>query len=208
MAKNFRSALICFVLGTFILGALVYQHQKIESLKREKRAYKRNTEILQGNIDFYVARDSLNVARIGDLQLTIREFEQYRAKDAEIIKSLKNQNRDLHTVITAQSQTISELEVALKDSIIYMPGTPAPVDVKSLVYSDPYLDLNGFIRDGKEFKGTVTTKDYLTITETVEYQRFLGFLWKTSRIKNREFEILSLNPHTTITGFDVITIER
>ena len=54
----------------------------------------------------------------------------------------------------------------------------------------------------------ITTRDSLLIVETVQYKRFLGFLWKTNRIKNRSFDVVSLNPNTTIEDFKVVTIEK
>ena len=58
------------------------------------------------------------------------------------------------------------------------------------------------------FSGKIITRDSLLITESVQYKRFLNFLWKTKRIKKREFDIVSKNPYTKITGFEVITIEK
>ena len=187
--------------------ALIVQHGKIKHLRAERDKYQTNTQVLMEDVKRYQTRDSLNVATIGVLELKLSEFKKYRAEDAELIKSLKIKNRDLEAVTTAQMQTISELRAELKDSIVYLPGDTVERVVKCIEYRDRYLDVVGCIVDNV-FSGEVVSRDSLTIVNTVQYKRLWGFLWKTKKVKNRQIDVVSKNPHTQIMGVEYIEIEK
>lgn len=183
------------------------QRSRINTLTGERDKYRTNTETLLQEVSRYQTKDSLNAAKVGVLELKLSEFEKYRASDAELIKTLQTKNRDLQRVTTAQMETINELRANVRDSIVYLPGDTVTTVLHCIEYSDKWVDFDGCIINNT-FSGKIITRDSLLITESVQYKRFLNFLWKTKRIKNREFDIVSKNPHTKITGFEVITIEK
>lgn len=183
------------------------QRSRINTLTGERDKYRTNTETLLQEVFRYQTKDSLNAAKVGVLELKLSEFEKYRASDAELIKTLQTKNRDLQRVTTAQMETINELRANVRDSIVYLPGDTVTTVLRCIEYSDKWVDFDGCIINNT-FSGKIITRDSLLITETVQYKRFLNFLWKTKRIKNREFDIVSKNPNSKITGFEVITIEK
>lgn len=183
------------------------QRSRINTLTGERDKYRTNTETLLQEVSRYQTKDSLNAAKVGVLELKLSEFEKYRASDAELIKTLQTKNRDLQRVTTAQMETINELRANVRDSIVYLPGDTVTTVLRCIEYSDKWVDFDGCIKNNT-FSGKIITRDSLLITETVQYKRFLNFLWKTKRIKNREFDIVSKNPNSKITGFEVITIEK
>ena len=183
------------------------QRTKIEKLTDERNRYRGNTETLLQDVETYKTKDSLNAAKVGVLELKLSEFERYRASDAELIKTLQAKNRDLERVTTTQMETINELRATVRDSVVYLPGDTVTTVLRCIEYSAKWVDFDGCIINNM-FSGKIITRDSLLITETVQYKRWLGFLWKTKRIKNREFDIVSKNPYTKITGFEVITIEK
>lgn len=183
------------------------QRSRINTLTGERDKYRTNTETLLQEVSRYQTKDSLNAAKVGVLELKLSEFEKYRASDAELIKTLQTKNRDLQRVTTAQMETINELRANVRDSIVYLPGDTVTTVLRCIEYSDKWVDFDGCIINNT-FSGKIITRDSLLITETVQYKRFLNFLWKTKRIKNREFDIVSKNPNSKITGFEVITIEK
>lgn len=205
MKKYIGLAVAAVVVAAIV--ALVVQHGKIKHLRAERDTYQTNTQVLMEDVKRYQTKDSLNVATIGVLELKLSEFRKYRAEDAELIKSLKVKNRDLEAVTTAQMQTISELRAELKDSIVYLPGDTVERVVKCIEYRDRYLDVVGCIIDNV-FSGEVVSRDSLTIVNTVQYKRFWGFLWKTKKVKNRQIDVVSKNPHTQIMGVEYIEIEK
>ena len=183
------------------------QRSRINQLTGERDKYRTNTETLLQDVSRYQTKDSLNAAKVGVLELKSSEFERYRASDAELIKTLQTKNRELEAVTTAQMETITQLRGTVRDSIVYLPGDTVTTVLRCIEYSDKWVDLDGCIINNT-FSGKIITRDSLLITESVQYKRWLGFLWKTKRIKNREFDIVSKNPNSKITGFEVITIEK
>ena len=183
------------------------QRSRINTLTGERDKYRTNTETLLQEVSRYQTKDSLNAAKVGVLELKLSEFEKYRASDAELIKTLQTKNRELERVTTTQMETINELRATVRDSVVYLLGDTVTTVLRCIEYSDKWVDFDGCIKNNT-FSGKIITRDSLLITETVQYKRWLGFLWKTKRIKNREFDIVSKNPHTKITGFEVITIEK
>lgn len=196
---------------TAIIGAIAAviwgQHVRIKNLTADRDKYKSNTETLLQDVRTYQTKDSLNAAKVGNLELKLSEYKKYRADDAALIKSLQTKNRDLQRVTTAQMETINELRANVRDSIVYLPGDTVTTVLRCIEYSDKWVDFDGCIINNT-FSGKIITRDSLLITESVQYKRWLGFLWKTKRIKNREFDIVSKNPNSKITGFEVITIEK
>lgn len=190
-----------------VAAAFWVQQSRIKRLTAERDKYRNNTETLLQDVRTYQTKDSLNAAKVGNLELKLSEYKKYRADDAALIKSLQTKNRDLQRVTTAQMKTINELRANVRDSIVYLPGDTVTTVLRCIEYSDKWVDLDGCIINNT-FSGKIITRDSLLITESVQYKRWLGFLWKTKRIKNREFDIVSKNPNSKITGFEVITIEK
>lgn len=189
-----------------VAAAFWAQHAKIKRLTEERDRYRSNTEILLQNVETYQTKDSLNAAKVGVLELKLSEFEKYRTSDAELIKTLQTKNRDLRRITTTQLETINELRGTVRDSIVYLPGDT--VVLRSVDISDPWFSLKGCTTPDGEFTGTFINRDSILIAETVQYRRFLGFLWKTKKIKSREIDIISRNPHTKIIGVEYIEIEK
>lgn len=205
MKKYLIWAAIAMVVAA--VATIWVQRTKIEKLTDERNRYRGNTETLLQDVETYKTKDSLNAAKVGVLELKLSEFEKYRASDAELIKTLQTKNRELERVTTTQMETINELRATVRDSVVYLPGDTVTTVLRCIEYSDKWVDFDGCIKNNT-FSGKIITRDSLLITEIVQYKRWLGFLWKTKRIKNREFDIVSKNPHTKITGFEVITIEK
>lgn len=205
MKKYLIWAAIAMVVAA--VATIWVQRTKIEKLTDERNRYRGNTETLLQDVETYKTKDSLNAAKVGVLELKLSEFEKYRASDAELIKTLQTKNRELERVTTTQMETINELRATVRDSVVYLLGDTVTTVLRCIEYSDKWVDFDGCIKNNT-FSGKIITRDSLLIMETVQYKRWLGFLWKTKRIKNREFDIVSKNPHTKITGFEVITIEK
>ena len=196
------------IIGAIFAALLVFagfQQNAIENLKQERNRYERNTQSLLLDIEQYKTRDSLNAAKVGALELTIQEYERFRAADAKLIKTLQTKNRDLTAITAAQSQTIMELSAVPRDTVIIRDSVAIPA--VAVHTGDAWYDFDGILTE-QEFTGTLVNRDSLLVAETVQYKRFLGFLWKTKRIKNKQIDVVSKNPHTTIMGIEYIEIEK
>lgn len=184
------------------------QRSRINQLTGERDKYRTNTETLLQDVSRYQTKDSLNAAKVGVLELKLSEFEKYRASDAELIKTLQTKNRDLERVTTTQMETINELRATVRDSVVYLPGDTVTTILRCVDIVEPYFELHGCATPDGQFTGTHINRDSLLIVETVQYKRWLGFLWKTKKIKNREIDVISRNPHTKIMGVEYIEIEK
>lgn len=205
MKKYLIWAAIAMVVAA--VATIWVQRTKIEKLTDERNRYRGNTETLLQDVETYKTKDSLNAAKVGVLELKLSEFERYRASDAELIKTLQTKNRELERVTTTQMETINELRATVRDSVVYLPGDTVTTVVRCIEYSDKWVDFDGCIINNT-FSGKIITRDSLLITETVQYKRWLGFLWKTKKIKNRQIDVVSKNPATKILGVEFVTIEK
>lgn len=191
-----------------VAAALWVQHAKIKRLTDERDKYRSNTEILLQDVKTYQTKDSLNAIKVGNLELSLAEYKKYRADDLALIKTLRAKNRDLERVTTTQMETINELRATVRDSVVYLPGDTVTTVLRCVDIVEPWFELHGCSTPDGQFTGTHINRDSLLIVETVQYKRWLGFLWKTKKIKNREIDVVSKNPATKILGVEFVTIEK
>lgn len=206
MKKYLIWAAIAMVVAA--VATIWVQRTKIEKLTDERNRYRGNTETLLQDVETYKTKDSLNAAKVGVLELKLSEFEKYRASDAELIKTLQTKNRDLERVTTTQMETINELRATVRDSVVYLPGDTVTTVLRCIDVVEPWFELHGCTTPAGVFTGTHINRDSLLIAETVQYKRWLGFLWKTKKIKNRQIDVVSKNPATKILGVEFVTIEK
>lgn len=200
-----RRRLIVAAVMAAVLVVIVLQGVSVRRIKSERNRYERNTESLLLNVEQYKIRDSLHAARVQSLELTVKEFERFRADDAALIKELKQRNRDLAAVNKTQSQTIIDLRAIPRDTVVVRDSVKVPA--VAVHCGDAWFDFDGLLTE-KEFTGTLVNRDSLVIAESVKYKRFLGFLWKTRKVENRQLDVVSKNPHTKIMGIEHVVIEK
>ena len=174
--------------------------------KAQAARYKSNTDALLSDVEQYRVRDSLSAARVQSLELTVKEFERFRADDAELIRELKQRNRDLAAVNKTQSQTIIDLRAVPRDTVVIIRDS-IRVPAVAVHCGDAWFDFDGLLT-ADDFTGKLANRDSLVLAETVKYRRFLGFLWKTRKVEDRQLDVVSRNPHTTIIGIEHIAIEK
>lgn len=196
--------------------ALVLAFHKIHKLKEENARLLSNQEILltqkqtiMAESQAYRVSDSLNAAKVSELQFTLKEYKKYRAQDLQLIEQLRVKKSDLQKVIDSQTETINILSAKLNDSIRIDTVTNIADTLKCFDYKSKWTDVSGCI-DLK--RGSINlqikNRESLKIVETVVYKRFLGFLWKTNKVKDRQVDVVSENPNTTITNLDYVSIKR
>ena len=197
---------LLFVAGAVLALCIIRgQHLRIQQLASDRDRYKGNTEALMTDVERFQVRDSLSAARVEALELTVKEFERFRSEDAALIRELRQRNRDLASVNTTQAQTIIELSAVPKDTVIIRDSIP--LKAVAVHAGDPWYDFDGLLTEN-DFIGTLANRDSLLLAETVKYKRFLGFLWKTKKVAERQTTIVSRNPHTEILGIEHIVIEK
>lgn len=199
MKKNIIFCVI--IIAALFLVAVREKH--LANIKAEAARYKSNTEALMEDVERYRVLDSLSGARVESLELTVKEFERYRAEDARLIKALKAKNRDLAAVASTQTNTVIDLHTVARDTVIIRDSVE--VKAKAVYCGDPWYDFRGVLA-GDEFSGKMEHRDSLLLVESVRYKRFLW--WKTKRIKDRQLDCVSKSPHNSIIGLEYVVIEK
>lgn len=197
---------LLFLAGVVLALCIIRgQHLRIQQLTSERDRYKGNTEALMTDVERFQVRDSLSAARVEALELTVKEFERFRSEDAALIRELRQRNRDLAEVNSTQAETIITLSAIPRDTVIIRDSVP--IRAKAVHAGDAWYDFDGLLTED-EFTGRLQNRDSLILAETVKYHRFLGFLWKTKRVDERQATVVSRNPHTEIIGVEHVVIER
>lgn len=202
MKTSTKITLILAVVAIIFIGL---QALRIKNLTGERDRYRSNTTALLRDVEHYRTQDSLNAVKAEVLSLKLSEMERYRAEDMKTIESLKIRKKDLEQVTTMQMQTIAELRGTVADTVVMVREVRDTVQV--LHVSDEWIDLHGIVADGA-FDGTLEVRDSIYIVESVQRARFLGFLWRTKRIKSREVDVMNKNPYTEIMSIESIIIEQ
>ena len=193
---------VACILATAI--AIIVSTNRINRLTYERDRYKGNAAALLTDVQRYRVRDSLNAARVESLELTVKEYERFRADDAELIRELKARNRDLAAVNKTQSQTIIELSAVPRDTVIIVRDS-IQVPAVAVHCGDAWYNFDGILTKD-EFTGKMEHRDSLLLVESVRYKRFLW--WKTKRIKDRQLDCVSKSPHNSIIGLEYVVIEK
>ncbi len=97
---------------------------RIKNLKEENSRLKSNQEVLlsekesiMAQSQLYKVSDSLNAAKVTELQLSLSEYKKYRKQDLKLIEQLKVSKSDLQRVISSQTETINLLSAKLSEHI-------------------------------------------------------------------------------------------
>lgn len=183
------------------------QRSRINQLTGERDKYRTNTETLLQDVSRYKTKDNLNAARVGVLELSIQDYERFMKEDADLINKLKRKNEELQNFSKIQAETIIKIRAQVKDSLIYIPGDTAYQLIPCVSFRDSWTNIDACVYNDTLI-GDIQIRDSLILYETIIYKRFLGVLWKTKKIKERSFNIVSKNPYTEIKGVEVVSIRK
>lgn len=200
-----KSIKIYIILGIIIVslaGTIALLTSRLKKEKAEKELYKKNTDVLMGEVEAYQTKDSLNVVSVGLLELKLSEYKKYRADDLNLINSLKVDKKKLQQITTTQTQTIYELKGSVRDSIVYRDNFIVDT-LKCIAIHNTWFDLKGCSNRNNDFSGTFENRDSLLYIEHIVPKKFLFFKWG---VKARKQEIVSKNPNTKIVNAEYISI--
>ena len=203
--NKFTEYVEILILTGFLFLGFWLGHKSNSKYKREAEELRNNQTTLLQEVHKYKTSDSLNAIKVGTLKLSIEELEYFRAEDAKTIKSLKTKNRKLSEVNTVQTNTMANIQAPLIDTVFLLKENLDTL--RKVEFHDPWIDFLGLIKNDT-LKGTFQIRDSLLLVESVTYKRFLGFLWRTKRIKSQEFDAVSKNPHTEIQNVEHIILKK
>ena len=203
-----KKYLIVASVALAIIAALVILLLQNKRLRRERDAYRNNTEVLLGEIERYETKSGEQAVRVGELQLRVAELERYRADDAALIKDMGVKKRELEQLTKVQQQTIYRLQGQARDTVCRGRRRVRRVPARCAEHHDEWLDFSCCIFPDNSYKAEINSRDRITYVERVQYARFLGFLWRTKRVKSRDQSIVNHNPHAEIIDAEFITIRK
>jgi len=189
-----------------LLGYIGVQCDQLKKVKVDRDVYKGNTSVLLKYVEQYRTNDSLNAVSVGNLELKLSEYKQYREDDLKLIKSLKVDNKRLSQITTAQTETTYDLQGTVRDSIRTVYKDRFITDtLRCIIINDKWFNLNGCTDANSKFTGTLINRDSLLYVEHIIPKRFLFIKWG---VKERKQDIVSRNPHTKIMEAEFVTIRK
>lgn len=174
---------------------------KIDKLYKENKLFKTNQEALLSDIERYKIADSINVARVGELSISLDEYKKYRAEDAELIKKLKADKFTSAGNIKIET-AIEHIPVAIHDTVYKM------MPFKAFNYKSKWTDVSGIIMPDSVLLDIINREE-LIITESYQKKK-LWFIKLPAWLfgyKSKKIDIISKNPNTEVTDAEFIIIK-
>ena len=198
-----KKYLYILLISVFCGGMItIYIQQKtIKTVRSDRDRLAVNQNTLMIGLDTFRTKDDLSAAKIRTLTLSLGEFKRYHSGDIESINSLNADVRRLRYLMNVGTQTVYNVSTVFRDSIISKDSI-----IKCVDYDSEWLTFVGCVDSLDNFKGSIQSREKLSIIEHIIPKRFLGFLWKYG-CKERRREIISKNPHTKITDVEYIEIK-
>lgn len=191
-----------------LIAIIVALSARLKKVKADRNVQRKNVETLFTSVESYKVQDSLQAATIGDLQLTLKQYKQFRAEDAQLISSLKVDNKRLQGVVTTQTESYYNHTAILRDSVRMLvarqpDSIKIPIFVKTANYSDEWHTLNITI-DGDSLNYRLRTRESLIITNHIVPKKFLWFKFGCKEVRT---DVVSKNPYVENISLESITIK-
>lgn len=186
--------------------SFIYNYNR---LSKENKLLKNNQKVLLDSNKSYKVRDSLNAVNTELLALKMSELKKYREEDLELINDLKLSKSQLEKIISLKTEAINSLKAALKDSIVRDTVTNQIDTLKCFNYKSVWIDVDGCIRkDSVNLQ--VKNREKLKAIESLEKKKFWFMklpIWLFG-YKNKQLDVISLNPNTTVTSVEYISVRK
>lgn len=188
--------------AVMLLAALVVSVVVIHNLYEENTRLRSNQDTLLQGVTLYRTKANESAARVEALELSVAEFREYRARDAETIHSLGIRLRRAESYAVSATESRYEATVTLRDTII-MRDTVR--DTVRLFYNgDAWSNIAGRVQ-GDSLSYSLRMVDTLRQVVHRVPRKFLFFRYGTKGIRQ---EIWSSNPHTELVYTEYVELER
>jgi hypothetical protein len=196
------------LLATIVVTvAIAFLTNGILKLQKENKRLTNNQHVLLDSMHTYKVADSLNVAKVNVLELSLSDYKKYREEDAKLIKKLKADKLSASTSVN--TVTLTKIKVQTKDSIIYKDRV-VPIDtVKQINYDSKWTSVHGYLANDTA-NLNIENREELLIVESFTKKRFIGIklpIWLFG-YKAKSVDAVSKNPNTKITNLECIQIYK
>lgn len=185
-----------------LLGGIVWlQHRHTVYLTEERDRFRmNNTALLSGMKRIQI--DSATMAlETKVLRLTVDEYKEFRAKDAEIIRRLGIKVKKLEVAARHKIEVKVPVDAVIQNTLIIHDSISLTKQKVEMV--TPHIRLTGLI-EGNHLRGDIKIPVTFHQAVWVEYKGW--WLWK--RIKAIRQTISSDNPHVEIKYSEYIQIRK
>ena len=191
-----------------LIAVIVALSTRLKKVTADRDLQLKNVETLFASVDNYKVQDSLQAATIGDLQLTLKQYKQFRAEDAQLISNLKVDNKRLQSVVATQTESYYQHTAILRDSVKMLAtklpdSIKVPIIVKTANFADAWHSLN-IVIDGDSLNYKLRTKESLLITNHIVPRKFLWFKFGCKEVRT---DVVSKNPYVEGISIESITIK-
>lgn len=187
--------------------AVVFLINGTLKLQEENKRLTNNQAALLDSMQTYKVADSLNVAKINVLELSLSDYKKYREEDAALIKKLKADK--LSAATSVNTTTTIDIKTPVKDSIIYKDRI-VPIDtVKQINYDSKWTSVHGYLANDT-INLNIVNREELLIAESFVKKRFIGIklpIWLFG-YKTKSVDVVSKNPNTEIKNLEYIQIYK
>ena len=187
--------------------AVIFLINETAKLQEENKRLVNNQITLLDSMQTYKVADSLNVAKINVLELSLSDYKKYREENATLIKKLKADKLSATASINATTST--NIKAVIKDSIIYRDRV-VPIDtVKQIKYDSKWTSVYGYLANDT-INLNIINREELLIVESFVKKRFIGIklpIWLFG-YKTKSVNVVSKNPNTEINNLEYIQIYK
>ena len=185
-------AILCLAMGLTIYFGYKHTIRLKSSLKTAQNNFAQS----QTELKAWKSKYGVSVSEAKTYKLTVEQLKEYRAKDAEVIKSMGLKLKNIQSIHTVVTNTEYKIITEVRDSIVRDTLIPC------IDYKDRFISINGCI-DNKKFTGNVHTTDSVYTVPEIVYKGW--FIFK--RAKGVRLLTTNTNPNATITFNEYVEIE-
>ena len=187
--------ILLFMLIT-IYAASIYDNNK---LRKSNKVLNNNLEVLYDSVAHYKVADSLNAAKVAELQFSEKELLRLYNEDKVLIEQLTKK---------AKLQTVEKIETVMHDTITLKLRDTIIVDsAKYFKYNSKWIDIEGYIMQDS-LSMSIANREALLITESLEKKKFWFMrlpIWLFG-YKNKRLDVVSRNPNTQIQSVEYVNV--
>ena len=192
--KQFK--LILFLVLVAISAISIYDNNK---LRKSNRTLHNNIEVLYDSVAHYKVADSLNAAKVAELQFSEKELLRLYNDDKVLIEQLTKK---------AKLQAVEKIETVMHDTITLELRDTIIVDsAKYFKYNSKWADIEGYIMQDS-LSMSIANREALLITESLEKKKFWFMrlpIWLFG-YKNKRLDVVSRNPNTQIQSVEYVNV--
>lgn len=190
-----------------LIGVIFALSNQLKRITADRDVQQKNVKTLFASVESYKVQDSLQAATIGDLQLTLKQYKQYRAEDASLINSLKLNIKRMQKVITTSTESYYQHTAVLRDSVKMLAtkipdSVKVPIIIRTADFADAWHSLN-IVIEGDSLNYRLRTKESLIITNHVVPKKFLWFRFGCKEVRT---DVVSRSPYTESINVESVTI--